>query len=108
MTVREFRAGCQMPAELFLRLRAEARKDLQGFDCKVAISKGVANPVGLSGSAGAQLFDYLILADGLHLRPVLPKSNPPVSTQAHVDLHEYFDLHYLIRSDDKESVYRLP
>ena len=78
MAVREIRAGRQMSAELFFRLGGEPGNGLQNFHREFAITESVANPVGLSRRAGAQLFDYLILADGLHLRLALPQSNVPV------------------------------
>ena len=67
MAVREFRAGCQMHAALFLRLVAEARNNLQNLHCKFAIAKCVTNPECLSCRAAAQRFNDLILADRLHL-----------------------------------------
>ena len=92
--MREFGAGCQMPAELFFRLGAEAGNGLQNFRRKLAIAKRVANPVGFAGRAAAQLFDYLIFADRLHLRIALTplageapfrKAHCAGSTRAHVD-----------------------
>jgi hypothetical protein len=78
MAVGKFSAGRQMPAKPVFRLGAEAGDGLEDFYGKLAIAKCVASAVGLARRAAAQFFDYLIFADGLHLRIALPDSNAPV------------------------------
>src|SRR5271155_1256808 len=67
-----------MRAALFLGLSAEVGNHRQDFDCKFAIAERVASPEYRSCRAGAQRFDDLIFADGLHFSFALPNRNAPV------------------------------